>query len=119
MLLSSPYSFQNYLIVSTGRFDFHTVIVIILKSSYIKLKAKGTYYREYKKFISVSFRSGLLLRLDRANKDYGSFEDAFIKILNRHEPIKQKLIRANKPTFSAKPLKKTILKRSDDVKYRN
>ena len=76
------------------------------------------YYRDYKNFSTSSFREHLTLSLDRINKVFDSFEDTFMKNLNRHEPIKKKFVRANKIPYMTKPLGKPITKRSDlDSKY--
>ena len=49
-LTNSPHSFQNTMTISTGLSDFHKMIITVLKSSFIKLKARETYYRDYKNF---------------------------------------------------------------------
>ena len=66
------HSLQDFLI-------FTKCILTVLKSSFIKLKAKETYCRDYKNFSSNLFRVDLALNLKHANKDYVSFEDAFTK----------------------------------------
>ena len=44
--------------------------------------------------------------------NYSSFENVFIDVLNRHAPIKKKVIRANHASYLTKELKKAITKRS-------
>ena len=87
------------------------------------MKAKKTYYRIYKKLNSNLFKVYLALSLDRANKDYDSFEDAFIKTLNRHVPMKKKFARAHEVTYMTKTPRNAILKRSElkskNLKIRN
>ena len=56
--------------IFTGLSDFLKMIITTLKSSFIKLKANETYYRDFKKFSSDLFRVDLALSLDRVNKDY-------------------------------------------------
>ena len=76
------------------------------------------YYRDYENFSTNSFREHLTLSLDRINKGFDSFEDTFMKNLNRHAPIKIKFVRANNVPYVTKPLRKTITKRSDlESKY--
>ena len=48
------------MILSTGLSDFHKVIITVLKSPFIKLKARETYYSDYKNFSTNSFREDLL-----------------------------------------------------------
>ena len=71
------------------------------------------YYSDYENFSTNSFREHLTLSLDRINKGFDSFEDTFMKNLNRHAPIKNKFVRANNVPYMTKPLRKTITKRSD------
>ena len=75
--------------------------------------ARETYYRHYKNFSINSFREDLTLSLDRKNKDFDSFEDTFMKILNRHAPMKKKFVRANEVPYMTKALRKAIMKRSE------
>ena len=104
--------------IPTGLSDFHKMISTVLKSSFIKLKARETYYRNYKNFSSNSFREDLTLSLDRINKSFDSFEDTFMKTLSRHAPMKKKFFRANKVLYMTKALRKAIMKRSElETKY--
>ena len=75
--------------------------------------ARETYYRHYKNFSINSFREDLTLSLDRKNKDFDSFEDTFMKTLNRHAPMKKKFVRANEVPYMTKALRKAIMKRSE------
>ena len=43
---------------------------MVLKSSFITLKAKEIYYWDYKNFSTNSFREDLTLSLDRINKGF-------------------------------------------------
>ena len=81
--------------ISTGLSDFHEMIITILKSSFIKLKAREMYYWDFKNFSTNSFREDLTLSLVRINKSFDSFEDTFMKTFNRHAPMKKKFVRAN------------------------
>ena len=82
------------------------------------MKARETYYRDYKNFNSNSFREDLTLSLDRINKGFDSFEDTFLKTLNRHMPMKKKFVRANVVPYMTKAQRKTIMKRSElESKY--
>ena len=81
--------------ISTGLSYFHKIIITILKSSFIKLKAREMYNRHYKNFSTNSFREDLILSLDRTNKGFDSYEVTFMKTLNRHVPMKKKFVRAN------------------------
>ena len=110
---NSIHSFQNTMTISTGLSDFHKMIVTVLKSSFIKLKVREMYYRDYKNFTTNSLGEVLTLSLDCINKEFHSFEDTFIKNPNRHAPIKKKLVRANEVSYMTKALRKAIMKRSE------
>ena len=117
-LTNSQHSFQNTMTISTGLSDFHKMIITVLKSSFIKLKARETYYRDYKNFSSNSFREDLMLSLGRINKGFDSFEDTFMKTLSRHAPMKKKFVRPNEVPYMTKVLRKEIMKRSErESKY--
>ena len=112
-LTNSSHSFQNTMTISAGLSHFHKMIITVLKSSFIELKARETYYRDYKNFNSNSFREDLSLSLDCINKGIDSFEDTFMKTLNRHAPMKKKFVRANEVRYLTKALRKGIMKRSE------
>ena len=117
-LTNSPHSFQNTATISTGLSDFHKMIITLLKSSFIKLKARETYCRDYKNLNSNSLREDLNLSLDHVNKGLDYFEDTFMKALNRHAPLKKKFVRANEVRYMTKALRKAIMKRSElESKY--
>ena len=117
-LTNSPQSFQNTITISTGLSDFHKMIITVLKSSFIKLKAREMYYRDYKNFSTNSFREDLTLSLDRINKGFYFFEDTFMKTLNRHAPMKNKFVGANEVPYMTKALRKAIMKKSElEIKY--
>ena len=40
------------------------------------------------------------------------FDEIFLKILNRHAPLKKKMLRANHAPYASKALRKAIMKRS-------
>ena len=44
-------------------------------------------------------------------KSYGSFENVFLNTLNKHAPIKKKMLRANHAPYTTKALRKAIMKR--------
>ena len=104
-LTNSPHSFQNTMTISTGLSGFHKRIISVLKSSFIKFKAREMNYRDYKNFITNSFREGLTLSLDRRNKGFDSFEYTFMKTLIRHAPMKKKFVRANGVPYMTKAIR--------------
>ena len=112
-LTNGPHSFQNTMTIFTGLPDFHKMIIMVLKSSFIKLKARETHYGDYKHFSTSSARKELTLSLDRIIKGFDSFEDTFMKSLNRNVPMKGEFVRVNKVLYMAKALRKSIIERSE------
>ena len=56
ILANFPKSFQNYMAVETGLFDFHKMTLTIMKSHYKKLKHNIITYRKYTNFPSDLYR---------------------------------------------------------------
>ena len=52
-----------------------------------------------------------VMDLDKINS-YAMFEEFFLKVLDKHPPVKKKVIRANHAKYISKPLRKAIMKRS-------
>ena len=40
------------------------------------------------------------------------FEELFLKVLDKHAPVKKKVVRASHAKYISKPLRKAIMKRS-------
>ena len=112
-LTNGPHSFQNTMTIFTGLPDFHKMIIMVLKSSFIKLKARETHYRDYKHFSTNSSRKELTLSLDRVIKGFDSSEDTFMKSLNINTPMKREFVRVNEVPHMAKALRKSIIKRPE------
>lgn len=94
---------------SAGLPDSHKIIITVLKSSFIKLKTREMYCRGYKNFSTNSLGEVLALSLGCISKSFDSFEDNFIKNLNRHEPIEKKLVRECEVSCMTKVLRKEIM----------
>ena len=86
----------------------------VLKTIFSKSKPKEIIYRNFKKKINEEdFNQELRGRLSIELVDnYRSFENVFIGVLNRHAPIRKKVIRANHVPYVTKALRKAIMKRS-------
>ena len=50
--------------------------------------------------------------MDASNTNYGAFEAAFDKVLNKHAPLKKKYVRANDVPFMTKALRKAVILRT-------
>ena len=97
--------FQNTKIVSTGLSDFRKLVVTVLKTSIVKSKPREMQSRNYNFFNSRKFNRYLTEEfphkcVDSCNK----LDEIFLKVLNRHAPLKKKTLRANNATYVSKAL---------------
>ena len=72
-------------------------------------------YRDYRKFNSNNFQYELHVKIvidDNAFYNYGRFQAILCDVLNKHAPIKKKILRANHSPFMTKQLRKMIMNRS-------
>ena len=93
--------------------DHHKVVSTILKSGSFKGTPKIKIYRPYKNFELENFDRILKDKLEKLmNHSYAEFEKVFLKELNKHVPLKKKVLRHNNNTFMTKELRKEIMLRS-------
>ena len=108
-------SFQHTKAISAGISDHHKMIITVMKTTFSKAKPTEITYRSYKHFDRVTFKKDLkneiCLHTDNNNK-YQPFENAFLKVLDMHAPIKKKIVRANDAPYMTKALRKAIATRS-------
>ena len=77
------------------------------------MKPKIIHYRDYKKFDLQEFCRELRNELRKTLVlGYAHFEHIFLQVLEKHAPIKQKVVRANDKPFMTKALRKAIMRRS-------
>ena len=109
---SSP-SFQHTTTVETGLSDFHKMAVTVMKTTFPKAQPKIIYYRDYKNFDLTLFRSELREELMKnKSQGYFHFEVTFLRVLEKHAPMKQKVLRANDKPYMTKVLRNAIMRRS-------
>ena len=95
ILTNSPLSFHKSDCLFIGLSDCHKLVLSVFKINFSKSKPKEIIYRNFKKF-DEDFNQQLRGRLSTELVDnYSSFENVFIDVLNRHAPIKKKVITAN------------------------
>ena len=95
------------------------MVVSVLKSEVPKGKSKEIFYRNYKNFDNSNFKAELrsVIELNQIC-DYNNFENVFLRVLEKHAPLK-KLVRANEAPYITKTLRKAIMRRSQlENKYR-
>ena len=99
-------SFQHTKTVSADLSDFHKLIS--------KSKPREIHYRNYKIFKSLKFNVDLKnVFAHEKIKSCIKFDKVFMKVLNRHVPLKKKKrLRANHLSYTSKTLRKVIMRRS-------
>ena len=118
-LTNRPKCFQNTIGFSTGLSDFHKLVATSFKMNFSKCKPIERTYRDMKHFDREVFRSDLISEISKIGSDYNVFDDTFNKVLDKHAPIKTKLLRANHKPYVTKAMRKAIMKRSELAsKYR-
>ena len=87
--------------------------------SFAKSKPIERVYRDMKNFDRRSFRNDLKAELEKIDSNYDTFENTFTSVLDKHAPLKKKLLRANEKPYVTKNMRKAIMKRSElATKYR-
>ena len=83
--------------------DYHQLISKILKPSRLKGPLHKKILGSYKTFDTESFNTTLQASLDTVNSNtYIKFEKAFLNVLNKHAPVKTKILRHNNNAFMTK-----------------
>ena len=105
------YKFSNTF--ETSLTDHHKLISTVSKSGSFKGTLRINVYRSYK-FLNInSFKSILNQKLNKlSSTTYDDFEEAFLSLLNKHAPLKKKILRHSNGPFMTKELRKEIMERS-------
>ena len=86
--------------METGTSDHHALIFSLLKTTFTKTLPNKLQYRNYKKFAVHSFLQDVEQLPEKIN--YTEWEKDFVKTLNKHAPLKMKVIRGNHKSFITK-----------------
>ena len=89
------------------------MVLSVLKLQFSKAKTKEISYRNFRDFKEDNFNLDLQNRFSAEPiEEYAPFEKVFLDVLNRHAPLKKKVVRANHAPYITKTLKKAIMERS-------
>ncbi len=94
------------------------MVTTSLRAHVSRLKPKRILYRSLKNFNSNAFSQDLACSLfsehtlTDTNSSYDSLLNIYIKCLDKHAPLKKKMVRGNHSSFMNKELSKAIMKRS-------
>ena len=116
-LTNRPRLFQKTCVFETGLRDYHGLVVTLLKAQVPRLKAERIMYRCYKNFTENEFLSDV--RLANFEIDHLSVDDAyehitktFRAIVDKHAPLKTKILRGNTAPFMNRDLSTGIYTRA-------
>ena len=112
-LTNNSLAFQNSTTTFTGLSDCYKLMLTFLKTFFSKNKPKELFYQHYQKINFSNFDDDSKTIFLRNN--IGScyhFNQIFLNFLDKHAPLKRKLIRANHSSCISKPLCKSIMKMS-------
>ena len=121
MLTNKSQSFMKTSNIETGLSDHHKLILSFFRTSFQKLNPKKIVYREMKNFDKNAFLNDIknlpFEQIEERFPDsYHGFSTFYKSIVDRHAPIKTKIVRGNQSNFMNKELNKAIMERS---RYRN
>ena len=106
--------FKNTTTIDFGLSDFHKMILTSFRFQYKPGAPKITYYRSYKNFDKQQFKDELQIAMNEGLvNNYEEFESKFIKILEKHAPLKKRTLRANNAPYMTKNLRKAMMKRTE------
>ena len=107
---------------AVGLSDCHKLVLTVLKTSIPKGNPRQSTYRDYKKLGYLKFNNELknvhtIENIDNCTK----FDEKFFEVLNKHAPLKRKLLRENRASYVSKALRKVIMRRSylEKVYFKN
>ena len=95
ILTNRIFCFKNSSTFETGPCDHHHLIYSTLKTTFRKEDSKRLIYHDYKSFNNEYFKNDLKNGLSKCPKNYKSFENVFVTVLDRHAPRKTKILSGN------------------------
>ena len=116
ILTNKKANFKNSSVIETGLSDHHKMVFTVLQTDFKKLDPISVKYRSYKHFEEGLFKSDLIKDLHDFNKEvmyYDNFKESFMRVLERHAPMKTKMIRGNNAPFMNKTLSKAFMCKSE------
>ena len=100
--------------------DHHKLISPVMKSGIFRGPTRKKVYSTYKIFALEHFKIGLKNELQKLNDStHNVFKTVFGSVMNKHAPIKLKILRHNNNFFTTKNVRKEIMQRSTFNKHFN
>ena len=96
----------------TGCSDHHLMIYTMMKLKFIKLPPKKISYRDFSTFNSEKYANEVESKIAQDETDLAKLNRALEDIMNKHAPLKTKIVRGNNQAHMTKELRKEIMTRS-------
>ena len=87
------------------------MVLTVLKNKFFKQNPKEVEYRCYRNVDRGVFRHELSTLLAEAHT-LENFAEFYLRVLDKHAPVKWKTVRINQAQYMTKPLRKAIMRRS-------
>ena len=115
ILTNRKENFQNSSAIEIGLSNHHKMVLTVLKTNFKKLDPISVKYRTYKHFDEQLFKNDLIKDIQDFNEgvmNYDNFKEIFMRVLERHAPLKTKMVRGNNVPFMNKTLSKAFMYRT-------
>ena len=112
MLTNKVNSFQFSNSFETGCSDHHLMIYTMLKMKVCKLPPKKIFYRDFSKFDSEKYQNDIKHETISDETNLSKLNYCLESVMDRHAPIKTKIVRGNNQAHMSKDLRKEIMTRS-------
>ena len=95
ILTNRKFCFKNSSTFETGLSDHHHLMYSMLKTTFKKEGSKRLIYRDCKNFSNEYFQNDFKNGLSKYPKNYISFENVFVAVLDRQAPRKTRILHGN------------------------
>ena len=117
MLTGKPRIFYNTKVVATGLSGCYKLILSCLRTHFKRLPTKKIIYRDYNmldeaKYLHDLDKEMIKDSINRHEEAFAVFSSVFRNVVDRHVPLKQKMVRGNNAHFMTKQLNKADQQRS-------
>ena len=115
IIMDKPGSFQHINVFETGIWDHHKLATTVMKAKFTNAPPKYVHYHDYKNFNEQDFKLELRskLEVDVVDANYETFHNVYLNVLNKHAPIKTKVIRGNQAPYITQAYRKAVIRRSE------
>ena len=117
--IDQRHHFKHTHAFETGLSDFHKIVTTCFKSTHVRLQPIRIQYRSYKNFNENDFLSDLrclpfeqAYSLPNSELAYQKFKTLCSEVVDKHAPLKHRILRGNQAPFMTRGLSKQIMIRS-------